>query len=224
MAGRQGCPVVNNRNKGRSPRFSTILRMLRTQSLGAATDSVPTTSSRSTVSGIRRALSVGLLAFCARPLLARAAPVANAKYDAACTSAKAVHDLRCPNYTGFKTQSPQDPQAARRQPHTKIRMGRPLQQGVASWYGPGFQGRRTASGERFDMHALTAAHRTLPFGTHVQVEHRGTGMTVTVRINDRGPFVGDRIIDLSKAAAQALDIVDDGHAVVVLREAVPQAT
>jgi len=170
-------------------------------------------------------LSLGLLAFCARPLLAGAAQAADTKYVAACTSAKAVHDTRCPNYTGFKTQPPQGGRTTRAKTgrHAKIRVGRTLDRGVASWYGPGFQGRPTASGERFDMHALTAAHKTLPFGTHVQVESQRTGMKVMVRINDRGPFVGSRIIDLSKAAAQELGIVDEGHAVVVLREAVLQA-
>lgn len=78
----------------------------------------------------------------------------------------------------------------------------PTFRGEASWYGPGFQGRRTANGERFDMHALTAAHRTLPFGTRLRV-CRGE-RCVVVRINDRGPFVGDRVLDLSKAAAQRI--------------------
>lgn len=74
----------------------------------------------------------------------------------------------------------------------------------ASWYGPGFNGKRTASGERFNMHAMTAAHRTLPFGSKVRVTNRKTGKAVVVKINDRGPFVGGRIIDLSKAANKAL--------------------
>ena len=74
--------------------------------------------------------------------------------------------------------------------------------GIASWYGPGFHGRKTASGERFNQNAMTAAHKTLPFGTIVAVTHNGK--TIRVRINDRGPFVKGRIIDLSKAAARAL--------------------
>lgn len=78
------------------------------------------------------------------------------------------------------------------------------QTGTASWYGPGFQGRKTANGERFNTHALTAAHRTLPFGTRVRVTNRNTGRSVIVRINDRGPFHGNRIIDLSHASAQAI--------------------
>mgnify|MGYP003530365074 FL=1 len=78
------------------------------------------------------------------------------------------------------------------------------QQGLASWYGPRFHGRRTASGEIFNRRALTAAHRTLPFGTRVCVRSQLTGRAVVVRINDRGPFTGNRLIDLSQAAAQEL--------------------
>ncbi len=84
--------------------------------------------------------------------------------------------------------------------------------GVASWYGPEFQGRRTASGEIFDMHALTAAHRTLPFGSIVRVTRLDTGAEVVVRINDRGPFAKGRILDLSYAAALKLDLVRSGTA------------
>jgi rare lipoprotein A len=84
------------------------------------------------------------------------------------------------------------------------------QQGLASWYGPGLHGRRTASGERFDRYELTAAHRTLPFGTRVCVRSGVTGKTVVVRINDRGPFSGGRVIDLSQAAAQELGMTGLG--------------
>lgn len=73
---------------------------------------------------------------------------------------------------------------------------------IASWYGPGFHGRKTASGERFNQNALTAAHKTLRFGTRVKVTHKGK--SVIVRINDRGPFTRGRTIDLSKAAARAI--------------------
>ena len=82
----------------------------------------------------------------------------------------------------------------------------PLQRGKASWYGPGFQGRLTANGERFNTHAYTAAHKTLPFGTKVKVTNKTTGRSVVVRINDRGPFVHGRVIDLSKASARAIGI------------------
>lgn len=81
-----------------------------------------------------------------------------------------------------------------------------FQQGIASWYGPGFHNRLTANGERYNMNALTAAHRTLPFGTMVLVKNTATGKTVTVRINDRGPYIKGRIIDLSRAAARELGI------------------
>jgi rare lipoprotein A len=93
-----------------------------------------------------------------------------------------------------------------------------LGRGKASWYGPGFHGKRTASGERFDLNALTAAHRTLPFGTRVRVRNVENGREVIVRINDRGPHIRDRIIDLSKAAAAELDLLQAGEAAVVLNE------
>ena len=76
--------------------------------------------------------------------------------------------------------------------------------GLASWYGPGFWGHRTASGERLNAGAFTAAHRFLPFGTRVLVTSRRTGRSVVVRINDRGPYARGRIIDLSSASARAL--------------------
>jgi rare lipoprotein A len=82
----------------------------------------------------------------------------------------------------------------------------PHQTGFASWYGPGFHGRRTASGERFNQHALTAAHKTLPLGSKVKVTNLKTKKTVIVTINDRGPYARGRIIDLSKGSAQALGI------------------
>jgi len=93
---------------------------------------------------------------------------------------------------------------------------RHVETGQASWYGKAHQGRLTASGERFDMHALTAAHRTLPFGTIVRVTHIKSGKSVTVRINDRGPFRSGRIIDLSYEAARRLGIVARGTARVEL--------
>ena len=88
--------------------------------------------------------------------------------------------------------------------------------GNASYYGRKFHGRRTASGERFDMNAMTAAHRTLPFGTLVQVTNPSNGKTVTVRINDRGPFHGNRVIDVSRAAATQLGLIARGHGKVEL--------
>ncbi|MBC7159480.1 MAG: septal ring lytic transglycosylase RlpA family protein [Porphyrobacter sp.] len=88
--------------------------------------------------------------------------------------------------------------------------------GVASWYGAQFAGRRTASGERFDPQELTAAHRSLPFGSRVRVTHARSGKSVVVRINDRGPFSGQRVIDLSQAAARQIGIVGAGSGRVEL--------
>lgn len=94
-----------------------------------------------------------------------------------------------------------------------------IAQGLASWYGDIFQGRRTASGERYDMHEFTAAHKTLPFGTRVRVKSVRTGKEIVVRINDRGPFAHRRLIDLSRAAATALGVRGHGvTSVVLLRE------
>lgn len=88
--------------------------------------------------------------------------------------------------------------------------------GRASWYGPKFHGRRTANGEIFDSNALTAAHPSLPFGTKVRVTNLRNGRSVIVRINDRGPFVKGRIIDVSAAAAHILNMVNSGTASVQL--------
>lgn len=88
--------------------------------------------------------------------------------------------------------------------------------GVASWYGSEHQGKKTASGERFDMNQMTAAHRTLPFGTWVRVHNLKNDRDVRVRINDRGPFSGARIIDLSRKAAHELGIIQNGEQEVEL--------
>ena len=87
---------------------------------------------------------------------------------------------------------------------------------VASYYGKRFHGRRTANGERFDMNAMTAAHKTLPFGTRVRVTNPRNGRSVTVRINDRGPYIRGREIDLSRAAAAEIGMIRSGHARVRL--------
>ncbi len=91
-----------------------------------------------------------------------------------------------------------------------------LGSGSASFYGKRFHGRLTANGERFDMHAMTAAHRTLPFGSLVRVTAPYNGKQVVVRINDRGPFVKGRVIDLSRAAAEEIGMISRGHARVQL--------
>jgi rare lipoprotein A len=89
-------------------------------------------------------------------------------------------------------------------------------QGTASWYGPNFHGKLTSNGERYDMWAMTAAHKTLPMNTIVKVINLRNGKSTVVRINDRGPFVSNRIIDLSKAAATKIDMIGTGTAPVKL--------
>jgi rare lipoprotein A len=89
-----------------------------------------------------------------------------------------------------------------------------VEQGVASWYGVPFHGRRAADGEIFDMNMLVAAHRTLPFGSILRVTNLNNGRDVQVRVIDRGPFVGDRILDLARAAAVSLDMIGTGTAPV----------
>lgn len=208
---------------------------------------------------------IGLLYLAAGSVWAQAASseTSTPSLSEPCSSAKAVHDMRCPNYTGFKnwtgagapaaqpaTESTDalavavpaesvadaapkataanktEPRAARSKDEpgllsSLLRAGRDLQRGVASWYGPGFHGRTTANGEKYNMHEFTAAHKTLPFGTRVLVHNPRTGKEVVVRINDRGPYAKGRVIDLSKAAATVLGIRSRGHDAVVLREALP---
>jgi rare lipoprotein A len=102
-----------------------------------------------------------------------------------------------------------------------------MQTGLASWYGPGFHGKQTANGEIYDQHDLTAAHKTLPLGTRVMVTNEDTNQSIEVRINDRGPFVGSRIIDLSYAAARSIGVYGPGVVPVrveVLASAAPVFT
>lgn len=96
-----------------------------------------------------------------------------------------------------------------------------LQHGVASWYGEPFHGRQTANGERYDMHRLSAAHKTMPLPSYARVTNRRNGRSVIVRVNDRGPFIGDRVIDLSQAAAKRLGI--EGIAQVTVERLTRQA-
>jgi rare lipoprotein A len=93
-------------------------------------------------------------------------------------------------------------------------LGVPLERGIASWYGPKFNGKLTASGERYDMNALTAAHPSLPFGTRIGVRNTRTGREVVVKVNDRGPYSKNRIVDLSYAAAKEVGVVGPGTASV----------
>ncbi|MEL7832575.1 septal ring lytic transglycosylase RlpA family protein [Fodinibius sp. Rm-B-1B1-1] len=94
--------------------------------------------------------------------------------------------------------------------------GKKIEDGIASWYGPNFDGKLTANGETYDMYELTAAHRTLPFDTILKVKNLDNGKSVQVRINDRGPYAKNRIIDLSKKAAQEIDMLGPGTANVEL--------
>jgi rare lipoprotein A len=96
-----------------------------------------------------------------------------------------------------------------------------VERGVASWYGPGFHKVRTSTGETYDMYAMTAAHKTLPLPAYVRVTNLQNGRSIVVRLNDRGPFVGNRIIDLSFTAASKLDMLRNGTAMVEVRSIEP---
>jgi len=103
---------------------------------------------------------------------------------------------------------------ATRQANTRETSKKKIIRGQASWYGPGFHGKKTASGEIFDQSRLTAAHKTLPLGTKAKVTNLENGNTVEVEINDRGPYIGERVIDVSRAAAKALGFIDSGITLV----------
>jgi rare lipoprotein A len=115
------------------------------------------------------------------------------------------------------------PQTPRPQTQEAAPSGKPVtsQIGTASWYGPGFHGRETASGETFNQHALTAAHRTLPLGTEATVTNLETGQSVQVKINDRGPYVQGRHLDLSQAAAKQIGLTKKGVAKVKIEAKPP---
>lgn len=102
------------------------------------------------------------------------------------------------------------------------RITRYLKQGIASWYGPRFHGRKTASGEIYDMYAMTAAHKTLPLSSYARVTNLENQRSVIVRINDRGPFYGNRVLDLSYAAAKKLDIEQAGSGKVEIKAIAPE--
>jgi rare lipoprotein A len=132
-------------------------------------------------------------------------PSTEAQFETAFATLPApVQPAPAPHAVDLTTIEPAEPQATA------------LGQGIASYYGRRFHGRPTASGEAFDMHALTAAHKTLPFGSRVRVTNKSNGRSVVVRINDRGPFVRGRHIDLSRAAAEQIGIVRSGHGTVEL--------
>lgn len=146
------------------------------------------------------------------------APPVLAAVDAAGETAIAeapAESAELPRFVPAETESVPVVQAISETPAEAVtEAARALSGGVASWYGPGFAGRKTASGERFDPSQYTAAHRTLPFGSKVRVT-RGN-RSVVVRINDRGPFTGGRVIDLSQAAAEDLGIRGAGSGQVEL--------
>jgi rare lipoprotein A len=100
---------------------------------------------------------------------------------------------------------------------TTRRVAKRVLHGRISWYGPGFAGRRTASGERFDPHALTMAHRSLPLGTIVEVTNETNGRSITLRVNDRGPWRSDRVADVSRAASRELGFQRNGVALATIQ-------
>ncbi len=126
-----------------------------------------------------------------------------------------------------KTDTPNSPKATTKKAKSYIVFGKQytildsadgyVQRGVASWYGKKFHGRKTANGEIYDMFAMTAAHKTLPLPARVSVKNLSNGKTIIVRVNDRGPFVDGRIIDLSYTAAKKLDMITKGTAQVEIR-------
>jgi len=126
----------------------------------------------------------------------------------------------CSGPTGYKTNREIASHGLARHEvtnHEEARTAPYYQRGLASYYGKQFQNKKTASGERFNLHSMTAAHKSLPFGTKVVVKNVHNGKTVKVRINDRGPFVKGRIIDLSKAAFSQIASLDEGLASVEIR-------
>lgn len=160
-------------------------------------------------------LFVGLVA--AFSLSAYASPAADTPAQAAATTQPDVVVQTEPLH---KTANLSYKVAGKRyQPTKKIESF--SQTGKASWYGPGFHGKKTSSGERFDMNTLSAAHRTLPIPSYARVTNLSNGKSVVVRINDRGPFHGNRVMDLSKAAAKELGFIHTGTANVKVEQILP---
>ncbi len=149
--------------------------------------------------------------------LAMAQPAAPAAIEEAAPASVAIRELQDPVGTPEAQPLPAAPVVPQPiAPAPVPRRSTFLGRGEASWYGPGFFGNRTASGEVFRPGTLTAAHRTLPFGTQVRVTNLWNGRSAVVRINDRGPFHGGRIIDLAHGAAQKLGLTASGVAQVRL--------
>lgn len=134
---------------------------------------------------------------------------------AACGPAYRSRVIDTPETGGLKGwEKPYEVNGERYQPMRADQHEGFSEEGLASWYGPNFHGRKTSNGETYDMHAMTAAHKTLPLGVWVRVTNRASGKQTIVRVNDRGPFVKGRIIDLSYSAAKELDVVGPGTAPV----------
>jgi len=161
-------------------------------------------------------LLMGILAGCS----ATARPVKPARFSPSVPASPVVTRLapaaptsKDPPLQAVATPLGKSPAVPFERPRT-VRPARFVQTGLASWYGPGFHGKRTANGEIYDQYALTAAHRRLPLGTRVKVTNLESGQAIEVRINDRGPFVEGRIIDLSLAAAKRIGVYAPGTAPV----------
>jgi len=165
-------------------------------------------------------LSIALLMGACAPVVTPPAPLPRTQVRppaASAPTAVAPEPAPAPSAAGTRAPAPGSTSAA-----TPAQAGSTEQQvllpliesfeGVASWYGPGFAGRRTASGEVFDPAKLTAAHRSLPFGTMLRVTNTQNGRSVVVRVNDRGPFIAGRVIDLSRGAAEAIGMIGAGIA------------
>jgi len=131
----------------------------------------------------------------------------------------ASHQLRHRSILRMNTHD--EPENIAQHENLLPRIARYIKQGIASWYGPGFHGKKTATGEIFDMYAMTAAHKTLPIPSYAQVTNLENHRSIIVRINDRGPFVGNRELDLSYAAAKNLDMHQDGTGAVEIKAISP---
>ena len=156
----------------------------------------------------------GLLSACAPMAVSTDGAIATSGADVAVVSDEAAHltanvaKMAPPALLSRNVPDPLD--ALKADLADQAEMPEVDQTGIASWYGPGFHGRKTANGERFNQNEMTAAHRKYAFGTQLCVRSVSTGKTVVVRINDRGPYIKGRVIDLSKAAAEEIGMMDRG--------------
>lgn len=160
-------------------------------------------------------LSTGLMSPAVAETARLSAPVYHGKTDASLTPDAAVKAERLHRSANLSYQ------VAGKRYYPLRKVASFSQEGRASWYGPKFHGRKTSSGERYDMNMMTAAHPTLPIPSYAKVTNLANGKEVVVRINDRGPFHGNRAIDLSKAAAQKLGFINAGTARVKIEQIVP---